>query len=323
MKSMADFEAYYANELRPVLETLEGQRKRILTRFLIGLAVVLVIYAVVATMVWSAVRNEAPFVFGGVLAAIVAWGWWWFLTHGFVRQFKDEIIRRVIHFVDPQLSYAPGGFIPCSEFQLSTLFKHRVDRYKGEDFVSGHLDKTALRFSEIHAEYKTTTTDSKGRTRTQWHTIFKGLFFAADFNKHFSGRTVVLPDTAQRLFGRLGQKLQEMNLNREDLIKLEDPEFEKAFVVYGSDQVESRYILSTSLMRRILSFQQKLNVPVYIAFVNANVYLAIDIKKNLFEPRVFRTLLDFALVREYLEDLSLAVGIVEDLNLNTRIWTKT
>ena len=27
-------------------------------------------------------------------------------------------------------------------------------------------------------------------------------------------------------------------------------------------------------------------------------------------------------VQDYLEDVLLAVGIVEDLNLNTRIWTK-
>jgi hypothetical protein len=33
-------------------------------------------------------------------------------------------------------------------------------------------------------------------------------------------------------------------------------------------------------------------------------------------------LLDFDMVREYFEDLTLAYGIVEDLNLNRRIWSK-
>jgi len=28
------------------------------------------------------------------------------------------------------------------------------------------------------------------------------------------------------------------------------------------------------------------------------------------------------MVKDYLEDVILAVGIVEDMNLNTRIWTK-
>ena len=99
-------------------------------------------------------------------------------------------------------------------------------------------------------------------------------------------------------------------------------EFEKEFVVYGTDQVEARYILSTALMRRILEFKRKMKVPVCISFVNSNLYMAIGIKKNLFEPRVLRTILDFEMVRDYLEDVILAVGIVEDMNLNTRIWTK-
>jgi hypothetical protein len=63
-------------------------------------------------------------------------------------------------------------------------------------------------------------------------------------------------------------------------------------------------------------------VPVHIGFVNSNLYMAISIKKNMFEPRILRTILDFEMVQDYLEDVILAVGIVEDMNLNTRIWTK-
>ena len=47
-------------------------------------------------------------------------------------------------------------------------------------------------------------------------------------------------------------------------------------------------------------------------------YIGVD----LFEPRLFQTLLDFKPVRQYFEDIELAVGIVDDLNLNTRIWSK-
>jgi hypothetical protein len=188
--------------------------------------------------------------------------------------------------------------------------------------VSGTMGKTAMRFSEVHAEYKTESRDSKGHRKTHWHTIFKGLFFIADFNKEFRGRTVVLPDTAERLLGRFGKMLQKMNVSRDDLVKLESPEFEKEFAVYGTDQVEARYILSTSLMERILNFKRKTRVPVSVAFVHSNVYVALQTRKNMFEPRIFRTLVNFDIVAGYLEDLRLAVGIVEELNLNTRIWTK-
>jgi hypothetical protein len=44
--------------------------------------------------------------------------------------------------------------------------------------------------------------------------------------------------------------------------------------------------------------------------------------KNMFEPRLFRSLIGQDTLREYLDDIEATLGIVEDLNLNTRIWTK-
>jgi len=322
MSEKASFKQYYETELKPVLQQLESKRKAVLRNVLIAAAVILAVAALIAVPVVRAAGDNDPLAVIGLLAVMAIVFVSALLAKGFVKEFKGTVIGRVVSYCDPSLSYHPQSCVTQAEFQHSGLFKRGIDRYRGEDLVTGKLDATAVRFSEIHAEYKTTTRSSKGGTQTRWHTIFKGLFFIADFNKNFKGRTVVLPDTAQKLFGRLGQSLQSMNLSRADLVKMEDPDFEREFVVYGTDQVEARYILSTSLMQRILAFRREVNLPVYIAFVSSSVHLAIDTKKNMFEPRLFRTLLDYELVREYLEDLQLATGIVEDLNLNTRIWTK-
>ena len=71
-----------------------------------------------------------------------------------------------------------------------------------------------------------------------------------------------------KLFGRLGRKLQSLNVFRGELIRLEDPEFESHFVVYGSDQIEARYILSTSLMARITDFKEKTGKKIYLCSLN-------------------------------------------------------
>jgi hypothetical protein len=322
MKTIQDFENFYHTDLRPVLEDFENRRGKICGK-LTGIGIGLLVLLGTALAAIPPLRADLTnMIFPVIMAGLLGGAAWWFFTKDFIREFKLLIIREVVAFVDPSLSYAPQAHISRGEFEASRIFKHRIDRFRGEDLVSGTIGKTDMRFSELHAEYKTTTTDSKGRRRTQWHTIFKGLFFVADFNKHFTGCTVVLPDTAERLFGFLGKKLQQLNLARGKLIKLEDPEFEKAFAVYGDDQVEARYILSTSLMKRIMDFKQSTGKPIYLSFVHSNVIVAITTGKDMFEPRIFRSLLDFGLVREYLEDLQLAIGIVEDLNLNTRIWTK-
>jgi len=322
MKSIENFRSYYNTELQPILKELEEERIGSMRKTGIGATVILGIAAILAAFILNASLSPVALLIPLVIGAALVGGAWWLFTKDFKQHFKNSLIRQVIQYVDPSLAYTPAGKISRYEFESSTLFKHRIDRYRGEDLVDGQIDKTKIRFSELHAEYKTTSTDSKGRRKTHWHTIFKGLFFIADFNKHFHGRTVVLPDSAEKLFGRLGKKLQEWNLSRDDLINMEDVDFEKEFVVYGTDQIEARYILSTALMRRILEFKRKMKVPVHMAFVNSDLYMAISIKKNMFEPRLLRKILDFEIVRDYLEDVILAVGIVEDLNLNTRIWTK-
>jgi len=166
------------------------------------------------------------------------------------------VIREIIKFIDSSLSYSPTDKISQSEFVKCGIFRTGIDRYRGDNFVKGTIESTQMEFSEVHAEYKTTV-DSKRRRRTHWQKIFKGHLFSADFNKEFNVKTYVLTDTAEKMFGFIGTKLQKMNKARGELVKLENPEFESEFVVYSDDQVESRYILSPSLMERILLFKKQ------------------------------------------------------------------
>jgi hypothetical protein len=232
--------------------------------------------------------------------------------------FKNKIIHEMIRYIDKSLLYSPTGFIQQYEYLESKLFLTQPQRYSGEDIVAGKLKDTQIKFSEIHSEYY--TKDKKGNKT--WHTIFRGLFFIADFNKHFKGETVVLPDTAEKLFGSFGSFFQKMNVSRNQLIKLEDPEFEKEFAVYGTDQIEARYILSTKLMRRILDFKNKAGKKVYLSFTNSKLFVAVPVNRNLFEAPFFSSMIDFELIAEYYRYIELMVGIVEELDLNTRIWTK-
>jgi hypothetical protein len=112
-----------------------------------------------------------------------------------------------------------------------------------------------------------------------------------------------------------------LNSHRGERIKLEDPEFEKYFEVYGDDQVESRYALSTSLMAQLVALRRKSgNRSVYASLVEDTIYIAIASEQDLFEPRLHKGILDFSLVRQYFEDFQLMAGIVDELNLNRRIW---
>jgi len=195
------------------------------------------------------------------------------------------------------------------------------DIFTGEDHFRGRLGKTDIEFSEVTAKQKNRSETGSGQ-KNDYIIIFRGLFIVADFNKHFRTRTVVLPDTAEKLFGKFGQILQSASSGRGRLVRLEDPVFEKEFCVYGDDQVEARYILTPSLMERIIAFRRKWKTKVSLSFIDSKVYIAISMNRNLFETRIFRPVADYSFMEETLRFLVLLTGIVEDLNLNTRIWTK-
>ena len=315
MKTFEEFYEFYRTHLLTDLTQLEEKRAQTAQK----VKNILIPYAVVAAvLIWLCVGYGDAVFWVGTLLFLIGFGIYYSLTKAYVSDFKDVVIERLVKFLDSNLQYSKTGYIPSGEFHKSKIFLHRADSYEGDDLVSGRLGQTEVRFSELIAQYE--TRDSKGRR--SYHTFFKGLFFIADFNKNFRGQTFVLTDTSERMFGGLGQMLQKMNLSRPELIKMEDPDFERHYVVYGTDQIESRYILSTSLMKRIMDFKQKTNRNIQLSFVDSNVYLAIPYTKNLFEPNVFQTLLDMTPIQAYFEDLQLATGIVDDLNLNLRIWSK-
>ncbi|MEN8250304.1 MAG: DUF3137 domain-containing protein [Bacteroidota bacterium] len=322
MKSSEEIRELYDTQLKPVLESLEGQRVVLKRRM------ILIIVVFVSVFILFFIADSDPdlnFLFFLIPVGLILFG---FLIYKMIKpykaykdEFKEKVVREIINLINPDWNYDPEGFISREEYHASKLFTKGVARYKGDDLVDGIIDKTDFRLSELHSEYKTESTDSKGRKRTSYHTIFKGLFGHAEFNKEIAGETLVLPDTAERMLGSLGTKLQKMS-GRGKLIKMENVEFEKLFVVYGSDQIESRYVLTPTMMEAMMSIVEKYNKYVYFSFIGSRVYFAISFTKDLFEPRLFGSGIRFNDVEEMNEQFRIIQTIINELNLNTRIWTK-
>lgn len=320
MKSTSELTDFYYQELYPSLKELESVRETIAWRLKVYGFFWFFICGVI--LLWlgrsSGFFHPLTLILGVIAIAVAAGGFKW-MTSDYAKDFKNRIIAPLIRAIEPTLNYNPALMVSRHLFERSQIFKHSIDRYSGNDYVQGHIDGIALEFSDIHAEYE--TRDSKGRT--QWHTLFRGLFLVAEFNKHFKARTILLPDHAEKTFGSLiGGWLQSINFSRDDLIRLDHPEFEKQFVVYGNDPIEARYILSHAMMHRILEFQKKISHPLFLSFAHNHIHVAIGTEKDLFEPSIFKSLLDYKQAMEYVTTLKNTLGLVEELKLNEKLWSK-
>ena len=319
MKSKSELTDFYYKALFPSLKMLEKDRVQLSHRLItVGLIFTVVIF-LVSFILYGFIQENNILIFASFAYTVGGTIIYKYLIKDYTKEFKDKIIAPLIKALDKNLQYSPNYHVGNHHFTNSKIFTSKLDKLDGNDYIKGKIDDVNIEFSDLHAqsEYK----DSKGNKHYQ--TIFQGLFIVTDFNKHFHTQTVILPDTAQSTFGDyLGNLLQSHNMGRNELVKMDSVAFEKEFVVYSSDQIEARYILSHTLMEKLLLFKKHSKHPLSLSFVGGKVYLAIAYNKDLFEPSIFHSLLKYKIAMEYVGTLHLAISIVEELKLNQKLWSK-
>ncbi|MDR0814819.1 MAG: DUF3137 domain-containing protein [Bacteroidales bacterium] len=236
------------------------------------------------------------------------------------KRFQENIIKRYLAALLSDSEYEPERRHDIDVYNHSLLYTTSVDRYNGNNYVTGKLDKTALSFSFLHTEYKTETHSSKSGTKTTWHTIFKGVFMQADSNKNFAGKTLVLPDTAEKYLGGFGKWLQKTTGGAVGkMVYLENVKFEKEFVVYSTDPVEARYLLTPKIQEQILAMKHFLKKDLRLSFVDNAIYIAIS-RENIFKLNVSLSFKKPETLRYYMRDLIELLTLIHLLDLNIRIW---
>ncbi len=319
MKSSKELKSIYESDLKPKLASMEAERLVVKKWKNLTVLTMGVLFAVFFFL--KGFFNDYLYypliVMLGITTFIL--GSKYMATYSvYKKKFKTQIVEKIITFINPNYQYRSKGYVPFKDYKSSGIFVRKVDRYTGDDFVEGIIDKTPFTFSEIKSEYKTESTDSKGNKKVEWHTIFKGLFFVAEFNKILNKRTFVVPEkTRASLFGKEKKKIGSYG----ELVKLENPTFEEIFSVYGNSQQEARYVLTPTMMEAMVHIQQRYDKKMFFSFIDSKVYCAIPIIKNMFEPKISKSI-----SYKEIEEMYLLFGLIEtiinEMNLNTRIWTK-
>lgn len=318
MKSLEDLGDYYTSMLLPDLQGLEAERQLIQKRLLMlggGVAA-----AFLATYLYY-LRDHKQWpvvVLTVILLGLAAAGGYVVIVSSYTQDFKAKIIKRLIAFIDPGLEYVQNFCVDEGILAGSGFFKQWPDQYSGQDYIGGTIGQTKIQFSEVDAQYETVSE----RGEKIPHGLFKGLFYVTDFNKPLQGMTFVFPDTAKGLLGEvLGRAVQAREHSFGELIALENPDFDRQFVVYSSNPVEARYILTPAMMERLLKYRWMSGEAPWVSFVGKRIHFAIPEAGDYFAPSIFGPIVDFADVVKYYGRIKMVTRLVDDLHLNTRVWT--
>lgn len=304
-----DFARIFEDEIRPALQARETDRISAANRARRSRWIGVVLGAVAAGIGLFVFRSPIGLFIGGILGfGYAAWGARDLSRLG--KEAKSLIVLPVAKRFGLQFDPAPGAVL--------SIMRHREvgivpgwDRASYEDLITGTRDEVTFELFEAHLEERRTSTDSKGRSSTRWVTVFRGQCLRFTFDKSFYGRTLVTRDAG--FFNHFGGG------NGMQRASLEDPEFEKIFEVYTTDQVEARYLLTPDLMQQLVDLERTFHGgKLKCCFDDGELYVTLQ-GGNLFEPGSMFTPLDSpSRIRELLEDFAAIFLIIDVTNANRR-----
>lgn len=226
------------------------------------------------------------------------------ITKKFKKDFKNQVMPNLIKEIDENLFYKPESYITFDEFNSPKLYDYPQD-YTGNDFIYGNIDGIDIKFSDIYATRKI---ENDGKTDIE--TIFKGIFFLAEFNKNFTSKTYVISNLMHCCSFDIG-----------DRAYMDNAEFQKEFKTYTNDQINARYILSPNLMEKILKIKELFKVPINLCFMDNKIYIYIEFNSDQFEANPFVSLIGSnSIVEKYKKEMLNLINLVKYLNLDSKIW---
>lgn len=271
--------------------------------------------AFILTMVGFLVYLEASIVVGFSILIVMFILLAFILEHNETKYtLKKETLAPVITGINPTFKYNHQNYISKEIFKDSKLSNKRILSYAGNDLSMGKIDGNYIMFSDLLVKSFT-------------QTVFHGQLIVTEFNKNFEGTTVVSTDNAEVIFGKVLGGFMQSTFSGDGLIKMDSPEFEEAFAVHATDSVEAHYLLSSSMMERILNYKKKTKQFIEFSFFKNAVAIAIAYNEDNFEyldssEFESESELKEAFEKEFTQPLALVTDIIKDLKLNEKLWSK-
>ncbi|WP_282080797.1 DUF3137 domain-containing protein [Aquimarina algiphila] len=230
-------------------------------------------------------------------------------------QFKRKIFEPMIQFMNPDFRYILHGHITLKEFLDIGLFQEKQYDLKGNDQILGNHQGVPFQFCDLTVE----RTLSFSKENSSPDQVFKGQVFMAEFNKSFNQSVFLIPKKSWKSLG--GNDIKDhLNFDLGEKVILEDPEFMKLYDVYAKDQIEARYILSTSLMLRIKQLSQDREGQYFISFKDDRITIANNNRINQFETKLFKSITKNDAIEGFYKELYDQLSFIEELKLSTNIW---
>lgn len=224
----------------------------------------------------------------------------------YTTNYKTRIMPKILNFFGNFAYSAEGNgnsLIPLKQYNIFPTYQNA----SVEDDIKGNYKNVEIEIKEVLLTSKT----HKSR-----RIDFDGLVISLGFPKAFKGQTII-----QYNYMKLGLWLGSKLFGNLQRVRLEDPVFEEIFEVYSTDQIESRYLLTTAFLERILELNKVFEGGLQLEFLNNKLLILLNTNgKNLFEPAsLTQSAFEIEDIRKALFEIYNVLNIIDILKLNKNI----
>jgi hypothetical protein len=293
------FRIVFNQTLNVQLRELE-KRRHALLRLLAVLALA------VSVMLWVALTTEIMALSLSLclpIAALAYWGHW--RARVFKNRFKPQIIPEILKTLNPAYRYYPGEYIAQDTFVRSGIFGTVPQWYRGEDYIKGRWGEWDFELSELVVRHPSLA-------RGGMSVLFRGIFLHVATPLGYEGRALLIP---QQEVNHLGRSIRAIARTGGQRRPGPDADFDAVFAFFVAPNSPCIHLFSPPQLRAIADFQRQTKHRLYLSYQNGHYYLALDQPKNLLEPSIFQSNIDFDRTYQFYRQLSMLTGLIQQMHL--------
>ncbi|MFZ4121335.1 MAG: DUF3137 domain-containing protein [Caulobacterales bacterium] len=294
------FDTLYTSRIAPLFEAAESERKGAVAQFKKRMTIGVPVALAIGAAIWIFTAEWLPGAVVSAFAALAAAGIAQMPLNRVAQNLKAKTLRALAESIGA--TYQPEGRPPALiERQRELDLLPKSDRAHFEDWFHGERHGCAFDLCEGHLEDERRDKDGD----RSWVTVFRGQIIRISFPKPFQAVTVVRRDSGV-FNGMVGWA------SRMQRVGFADPDFERKFEVYGTDQVEAHYLVHPVFAERLLQLEDAYDGKrLRCAFQNGDLLIAVETPNKYEMGDMFKTLIDPSRARVIVEDIAAVLRVMD------------
>ncbi|MES2848066.1 MAG: DUF3137 domain-containing protein [Bacteroidota bacterium] len=270
MERIKNFDSFYELNLKPYIDELQQQNKKA-DRW--GIGIIVFAFALIPVIIYGISGSSGNFgkflIVLMVALVVISARNYAKISNAFETNFKEQVVKQIIDFIQPGLVYKPDVYMSSSYFRNSGLFINRYNVYDGDDMIEGVYKNVSFKCSELNVYER--------RSRGTISAVFHGLFFAAPVSRKFNSGTYIYKKDGEQYLPAFGMP---------GIVRLDcsNGEFENYHSVFTTNVKEASIIMNQEMMQRLTGFMSQIRRSVTMSVVAGMCYVAIPFSQDLFEP---------------------------------------